>query len=299
VGRILAEANDRLQKRLLQLARDDLGPAPARFAWIVMGSEGRRIQTLKTDQDNGILWEDGPGGDSYFAALGTWMVDALERCGVPRCKGEVMATNRLWRGSESEWRRRFGAWIEEPEPVALLGALIAFDLRAAAGSAELVDSLRAWLLQRTPRARMLLTHMARELGKRRVAIGPLGRFRLEAGALDVKRDAIGIAVDGARLLALDLGIAETSTLGRLERAARLGAVPPTDAAEVSEAYEGVQEIRLRRQIAQTEAGKRPDNLIVPAELSRAGRAALREHLNALSRFQHGVVERFGPAAMLI
>ena len=296
VGRILAETNDRLQRRLLQLARNELGPAPARFAWIVMGSEGRRIQTLKTDQDNGIIWEDGPSGDSYFAALASWMVEALERCGVPRCKGDVMATNRLWRGPESEWRRRFGAWLEEPEPLALLGALIAFDLRTAAGSAELVNSLRTWLLKRTPSARVLLIHMARELGKRRVAIGPLGRFRLEAGTIDTKRDAIGVAVDGARLLALDLGIAETSTLGRLERAARLGAVPLTDAAEVAEAYEGLQEFRLRRQIAQTEAGKRPDNLIAPAELSRAGRAALREHLHALSRFQHGVVERFGLAA---
>ena len=298
VGRILAETNDRLQRRLLGVARDELGPAPARFAWVVMGSEARRIQTLKTDQDNGLIWEDGPGAVDYFADLATWMVTALERCGVPRCPGDVMATNTLWRGSESEWRRRFGAWLAEPEPTALLRALVAFDLRAAAGTAELVSSLRAWLMARTPRARLLLIQLARELGKRRVAIGPLGRFRLQAGAIDAKRDAIGVAVDGARLLALDLGITETSTLRRLERAAALGGVPRTDAAEVSEAYEGVQALRLRRQIAQTMAGRPADNLIVPAELTRAERAALREHLQALARFQHGVVSRFGPAAEL-
>ncbi|HKY51033.1 MAG TPA: DUF294 nucleotidyltransferase-like domain-containing protein [Candidatus Limnocylindria bacterium] len=296
VGRVLAETNDRLQRQLLRIAFDELGRAPARFAWIVMGSEARRMQTLRTDQDNGIIWEDGPDVDGYFATLGTWMVNALERCGVPACPGDVMATNQLWRGSESGWRRRFGAWLEEPEPVALLRALIAFDLRAAAGSAELVGSLRTWLMERTPHARLLLIHLARELGRRRVAIGPLGRLRLRAGALDAKRDAIGGVVDGARLLALELGITETSTLRRLERAADLGAVPRTDAAEVSEAYEELQALRLRRQVAQTTEGKPPDNLIVPAQLSRAQRAALREHLSAISRFQGGVVERFGLAA---
>jgi CBS domain-containing protein len=295
IGRVLAEANDRLQRRLLQLALDELGPAPARFAWVVMGSEGRRIQTLKTDQDNGLIWEEAPHAGDYFGALGAWMVNALERCGVPRCPGDVMATNPVWRGSVAEWRRRFGAWLAEPEPVPLLRALIAFDLRAAAGSGDLVATLRAWLMERTPSARILLAHIARELGQRRVAVGPLGRFRLRGGALDTKMDAIGIAVDGARLLALDLGIPLTSTLGRLERAAQVGVLPRADAAEVSEAYEGVQDLRFRRQVAQVQRGTAPDNSIVPAELSRAHRAALKEYLHALARFQRGVVERFGQA----
>lgn len=299
IGRIVAEANDRLQRRLLRIAVGELGAPPARFAWIVMGSEGRRIQSLKTDQDNGILWEDGAVTDEYFGALGAWMVAALEHCGIPRCPGDVMATNPLWRGSESEWRRRFGAWLTEPEPVALLGALIAFDVRAAAGSVDLVERVRAWLLERTPGARILLIHMARELGKRRVAIGPLGRFRLERGGIDAKRDAIGIVVDAARLLALELGIHATSTLGRLERAAALGAVSTADAAEISEAYEGVHALRLGRQVTQVRSGRPPDNIIVPAELSRAQRAALKEHLHAFQRFQQGVIERFGPGARIV
>lgn len=298
IGRILAEANDRLQRRLLRLALDEFGPAPARFAWIVMGSEGRRIQTLRTDQDNGLIWEDGPDADGYFGPLGAWMVEALERCGVPRCPGGVMATNPLWRGPAKEWRRRFEVWLREPEPVALLRALIAFDLRAASGYRELVDSLRSWLLERTPHARILLTHIAHELSQRRVALGPLGRFRLRAGGMDTKMEAIGVAVDGARLLALDLGIPETSTLGRLERAATLGGVPRGDAIEVSEAYEGIQEFRLERQIAYVMSGRRPDNVIVPAELSRAHRASLKEYLHSLERFRRGVVERFGPAAQV-
>jgi CBS domain-containing protein len=296
IGRILAEANDRLQQRLLAISRDELGEAPVRYAWVVMGSEARRVQTLRTDQDNGLIWENGAKGDAYFTRLAAWMVDALERCGVPRCAGQVMATNARWRGSAGQWRARFAAWLSEPEPVALLGALIAFDLRAVSGAAELIATLRTWLLERTPHAQILLALMARELRRRRVPLGPLGGIRLRAGAFDAKMEAIGITVDGARLLALELGIDETSTLGRIARAAALGAIPSEDAAEASEAYEAIGELRLRRQVTDVIAGRPAANTIMPAELSRAQRASLKEHLHAIARFQRGVTERFGEAA---
>ena len=298
IGRIIAEANDLLQQRLLAIAREELGEEPRRYAWIVMGSEARRVQTLRTDQDNGLIWQDGAADDRYFERLGTWMVVALERCGVRRCPGDVMATNEQWRGSEGQWRRRFAAWLSEPEPVALLQALIAFDLRAAGGATDMVATLRAWLLERTPRARILLTHMARELRRRTVALGPLGGIRLRAGSFDAKMEAIGIAVDGARLLALDLGIDETSTLARIARAAEMGAVPRQDAAEVAEAYEWIGALRLGRQVTQAKQGRPAENLITPGELSRAQRASLKEHLHAISRFQNGVAERFGQAARI-
>jgi CBS domain-containing protein len=298
IGRILAEANDRLQQRLLALSRDEVGEAPVKCAWVVMGSEARRVQTLRTDQDNGLIWEGGESEDAYFARLAAWMVAALERCGVPRCAGDVMATNARWRGSAEQWQARFAAWLSEPEPVPLLRALIAFDLRVAAGAGELVAALRTWLLERTPHARLLLTHMARELRRRPVALGPLGGIRLRGGAFDAKLEAIGITVDGARLLALELGIDETSTLLRIARAAELGAIPGQDGAEVTEAYEAIGELRLRRQVAKVTAGRPADNTIIPAELSRAQRASLKEHLHAIARFQRGVTERFGDAARI-
>lgn len=298
IGRIVAQANDRLQRRLLALAAHDLGPAPARFAWVVMGSEARRMQTLRTDQDNGLVWDDDAPPDAHlaFARLGEWMVEALARCGVPRCGGDVMASSKLWRGPAHVWRERFEAWMREPVPVALVRALIAFDLRAAGGAREMVDDLRVWLMARTPAAHVLIAHLARELGRRRVPLGAFGGFQLTGGGFDAKMAAVGIAVDGARLLALRLGITEPSTLGRLDRAVAAGAIPAGDGAEVREAYEAIQSFRFARQVRSVFAGRPPDNVIVPGELSRAERAALKEHLHALRRFQQGVLETAGPAA---
>src|SRR5687768_1435865 len=162
IGRIVAEANDRLQRRLLEVAQTDLGPLRGQVCWLVMGSEGRRIQTLVTDQDNGLI-ASGDADPAALSRLAAWMVDALDRCGAPRCKGDVMATNPLWRGTLDEWRARFARWFAEPDPLLLLRALIAFDFRGVAGEVGLADELRAWVGEHSPSARLLHVHVARQL----------------------------------------------------------------------------------------------------------------------------------------
>lgn len=295
IGRVIAEANDRLQRGLLALALAELGLPGSSFAWLVMGSEGRRIQTLVTDQDNGIVYEE--GDPDAFARIGAWMVAALERCGVPRCPGDVLATNPLWRGSLGEWRSRFARWFAEPDPLPLLRALIAFDFRGVAGEVSLAAQLRAWVAEHSPAARLLHIHVARELAGRRVPLGPLGSIRTDrAGAFDAKLGVIGIVVDGARLLALELGLTETGTADRLAAAAERGAIPPEDAREVVLAYEAVHALRLAAQLAAVRTGAAPDNRVFTRRLAHAERAALREHLHAVVRFQRGVADRYGLAA---
>lgn len=294
IGRIVAETNDRLQRRLLGLSEREIGPADGSVCWVVMGSEGRRIQTLVTDQDNGLISE---GGDpSQLARLAAWMVDALERTGAPRCKGDVMATNPLWRGSLGDWCARFERWLAEPDPVPLLRALIAFDFRGVAGEVGLSQRLREWLASRTPDARLLHVHVARDLASRAVPIGPLRGIRTDsAGAFDAKLGAIGVVVDGARLLALELGLPETGTADRLRSAVLRGAVPEDDARETTLAYEAIHRLRLVTQLARSAAGERADNRIYVRRLAHAERAALKEHLLAISRFQRGLAQRYGPA----
>ena len=295
IGRIVAEANDRLQRRLLQLAQAELGPLRGPVCWLVMGSEGRRIQTLVTDQDNGLI-ASSDADPAVLARLAAWMVDALERCGAPRCEGGVMATNPLWRGSLDDWRGRFARWFAEPDPVPLLRGLIAFDFRGVAGDAALADELRAWVTVHSPNARLLHVHVARELASRRVPLGPFHGIRTDAaGGFDAKHGAIGIVVDGARLLALELGLSETGTADRLHAAAGQGALPPEDALEVGLAYEAVHAMRLAAQLATIGSGGRADNRILTHRLAHAERAALKEHLLAIARFQRGVAGRHGLA----
>src|SRR5690606_6487961 len=107
---------DRVQRRLLQLAVAELGSPPSAYGWMAFGSQARGEQTLHSDQDHGLLLPDGLDIEdhAWWARLARWMVDALERCGYPRCDGGVMASNDEWRHEAAVWRGRFRTWIAEP-----------------------------------------------------------------------------------------------------------------------------------------------------------------------------------------
>ena len=49
---------DAVLEKVVGFAIEKAGPPPCDFAFIIMGSEGRNEQTLKTDQDNAIIYED-------------------------------------------------------------------------------------------------------------------------------------------------------------------------------------------------------------------------------------------------
>ena len=63
VTNMLASICDAATERLVQLAIEELGPPPAAFAFIAMGSQGRQEQTLVTDQDNGIIFASSADAD--------------------------------------------------------------------------------------------------------------------------------------------------------------------------------------------------------------------------------------------
>ena len=93
IGQIVSSLNDALVKRLVSLAEQALGPPPTDFAWIVFGSEGRLEQTLLTDQDNALIYEDASeAAHTYFKVLGKQVVDGLIQVGFPPCAGGYMAT---------------------------------------------------------------------------------------------------------------------------------------------------------------------------------------------------------------
>ena len=130
---LIAALNDKLTQRILVLeaARHDL--AGVRFCWLALGSEGRHEQTFATDQDNAILFASGEGEEDAVRArllpFARAVNEALDACGFPLCKGEIMASNPAWCLSASEWRQCFGRWIRAPLPEALLNASIFFDFR--------------------------------------------------------------------------------------------------------------------------------------------------------------------------
>ena len=307
IGRIIAELNDRLVRRTLALVesaleREGVGRPPVAYAWLAVGSEGRREQTLRTDQDNGLVYAD-PAPDragdteAYFTRFAEAAGAALARLGFPPCPGGFMASNPRWRRPLSSWLGEFADWMDTPEPKRLLFASLYCDLRPLAGDEALAGTLRSWLCERAPSAHLFLSFMARDALERRPPLGLLGGFAVSRsgplrGRLDLKAGAIFPVTQALRVYALSLGVPETSTLDRLAAAEARGAIRVEEARDLRQAFEVVSRLRLGHQLEQLDAGLDPDNWIDPARLGKSDRLLLKEAFKTVGWLQRMLEDRF-------
>jgi len=143
--------NDRISERIIDLVRKRHAFDRIGWCWLAFGSEGRLEQTFATDQDNGLLFvaHDGSPAASVRQSLLPFareVNEALDACGFPLCKGNVMASNPELCLSFDEWQAKLTGWLENSEPKALLDAAIVFDFRAVSGDSRLAADLRQWFL---------------------------------------------------------------------------------------------------------------------------------------------------------
>jgi CBS domain-containing protein len=253
--------NDALTERLFELVSPGFNLTGIDWCWLSVGSEGRREQTVATDQDNAIVFECEPGEiDAARDRLLTFarvMNDSLAELGFPLCPGNIMASNPECCLTTAEWRGRFAHWIREPTPAALLGANIYFDFRALQGNAALAESLRAWLNGITPENRLFQRMLVANALQAEPPLGWIRTFRTDegehAGSIDLKSHGTRIFVDAARAFALAFGIGETNTSQRIRLAGRHLNLEEREVSATVDAYHFLQMLRLRAQRGALEA----------------------------------------------
>ena len=302
VTRVVAEVNDRLMVKILEFGEAKLGPAPVPYCWVVLGSEGRREQTFKTDQDNALIYadsEDHMSAPEYFAQLAAFAQDALLACGYPVCPGNYMASNPRWRQPLQAWMTLFHEWITQAELHGTEDALIFLDMRPVAGDFSLYQALasknREWLRD----AGMFKSVLACISTSHKPPLGFFRNFVLERSGehkdqLDLKLFGTGPIVDAARVFAKDAGIEHTNTSDRL---AALISGPDRDPIfqDMQEAFEFLTLLRLECQLRQVRDGKELSNYISPGSLTQLQRSLLKEAFRAAVRAQALIEERFRKA----
>ena len=292
---LISHLNDVLTARLVAIQADAHGLDPQRFCWLALGSEGRSEQTVATDQDNAlIVWEpeDEPALDkSRWLAFAKDVNQALDACGYPLCKGNIMASNPDCCLSLSQWKQRFAQWIDQGSPQDLLNASIYFDFRALAGRTGLSEDLRAFVTERAaanPRfVRQLAANglvQAPPLNWRgQIDTTPLGGH----DTLDLKLQGTAILVDLARLYALARGVPLTGTRERFLAVGPLLGVPEREHASWVAGFEFLQMLRLRAQLEGTALGDSRNGIAVDA-LNDIDRRILRETLRVVRSLQQRV-----------
>jgi CBS domain-containing protein len=307
IGRVVAELNDRMVVRLLALGEADLRgqghDAPSLpYAWLVFGSEGRREQTLRTDQDNGLVYADPPAeiaedAARYFHVLGRHVVDGLIAIGFPPCPGDAMASNAAWCQPLAVWDSYVRRWIADPSPGHLLAACMYFDLRAAGGDSSLAERVRDRIRAEAPAHPRFLGLLARDVVDRGLPVTLFGGISVHRsgphrGAVDIKGGGCLQLVGAARVHALALGSAETNTVSRFGAASEHGVYTAAECGEIADAYDHLLRLRLVHQLERLAAGEAADNFVDPERLSHHDGLLLKDALKTVARVQHGLRERY-------
>ena len=294
ITRLISSISDAILDKLVGFALDELGPAPSEFVFLIVGSEGRNEQTLKTDQDNAIIYTDVGKAESsdakaYFLKFGERVCTWLDQAGYDFCKGDVMAKNPKWCQPLSLWKRYFYSWIRVSTPKDLMQSNIFFDLRGGCGNIELVDELRLFLFESLEG----WTRFFRDLTVNALGFKPpLGFFRnfvVESKGehrhkLDIKKSMTPI-VDIARIYALNNNISETNTQERLYRLYLEKVFDEETYNDLDHAYSYLMHHRLSCQIKNIVEGEKPDNYIDPTKLSRMDQTMLKEIFKRIERMQ--------------
>ncbi|AZF18304.1 putative signal-transduction protein, cAMP-binding [Pseudomonas sp. R3-18-08] len=302
ITHIITLLNDHTVCRVIELTLAEKGDPGVPFSWLCFGSEGRREQTLYTDQDNGILFE---AKDAVEAAdirerllpLAQQINQSLALCGFSLCKGNIMAGNPELCLSRAEWARRFGAFIREATPENLLGSSIYFDLRVVWGDEQGCEQLRQGILDQVADNRLFQRMLAENALRQRPPVGRFREFVLtrksgEKATLDLKVQGLTPFVDGARLLALANGVRANNTLERLRQLVAKGVIEPLDGAAYEEAYHFIQQTRMQQHQVQTRENQPYSNRVDPDSLNHLDRRILRESLRQAQRLQSSLTLRY-------
>lgn len=295
ICRVITSISDAVVERLIEFALAELGPPPAAFAWMALGSEGREEQTLITDQDNAIIYEniDDPQRKNeaavYFLKLGEKVCRWLDMCGYKLCKGDIMARNPKWCQPLRDWENHFMGWINAANPQDLLEVNIFFDFRCVYGNKEFTSRLRAFideLLMGTP---AFFQYMARNALLYKPPIGFFGNIVVESSGenpstFDIK-ESIKPIVNFARLYTLKNNIEETNTQDRLYRLFAGNVLTRAGYEEIVKVYDYLMQMRFKHQALALNENRKPGNFINPKLLTDIEHMLLKNTFSQINNFQ--------------
>ncbi|MGD8778177.1 MAG: DUF294 nucleotidyltransferase-like domain-containing protein [Ignavibacteria bacterium] len=277
VTHIITSVFDAIVAKLITFAFNELGNPPAEFSFIALGSAGRKEQTLISDQDNAIIFENVDEKDfdnvkNYFDKLAQSVCYGLNECGYVFCKGEAMANNPRWTQPLDKWISYFHEWIANSSQQDLIDISIFFDFRHVYGNNELAEKLRVKLSELTDGQAGFFQHLTKNCLLHKPPVGMLGGLLLEskgnhAETFDIKLATMPLS-DFARIYALKNNLYDTNTLERLHSLWEKGVINKNSYDEIVQAYNFLMQLRFKHQATQITEDNEFDNFINPKELTQ-------------------------------
>jgi CBS domain-containing protein len=295
LSHVLTALSDAITVRLIELAIDQLGPAPVPFCWLGFGSQGRKEQLLGADQDNALLISDEmkPEHQQWFSQLAKYVCDGLNDCGYIYCPGNIMATNDKLRLPLKAWSNTVDRWMRSPTEHAVMEVSIFFDLRTIYGDEVLAKKLQTHMLNHTKRNSIFLAALAQNVLSTPPPTGIFRRFVVEHNGehiheLNLKKRGVIPMIDIVRLHSLANGLLEVNTIDRLRALVDCKAMTIVDSRNIQDALQLLMQLRLNHQAQEIVKGQSPSNYINPASLSKIVAKQLKDTFGILKDAQQAV-----------
>jgi CBS domain-containing protein len=298
ITNITSAFSDAVTKRIIELTISEIGNPPADFSFINLGSEGRKEETLFTDQDNAIIYEDASKGNEssvndYFNTLGERVCDSLNYTGYSFCKGNIMAKNQQWCQPFSVWEKYFAGWITTPEPKNLMDATIFFDFRSIYGDEEITCRLRNTINSLINKHSLFLYHLAHNTANLKPTHISSGNIISDKNAdlIDLK-NAVQPLIMFVRTYSLQNKVLCTNTLDRLNELKAKHIISANTADEITFAYNYLMKLRLKNQIELSDNNQPMSNRFNSKKLIDFELAILKKVLSLIPSYQNKIIIDF-------
>ena len=289
---LLAAMNGRIIAKLFNIMiPDDMQP---HVCLLVMGSEGRGEQIMKTDQDNAIVYRDGLVWPAMQQTLDKFSQTLIE-FGFPPCPGNIMVSNPHWVRSLGDWTQIMSDWADSCDGAAQMNLAIALDAKPVAGNPAIFKAARNWFMRHLRNNDVFFSHFAKASLEFDTPLTFFGNLK-DKGQLDIKKGGIFPIVHGIRTISLEYRIKVTNTFERIDGLVEIGQLKERHGKELSEALSLFIRLRLRQQIKRIESSEtghdQTPNMVDLKSLDKLERELLRDALHIVKGFKKHLALRY-------
>ncbi|RXJ86009.1 putative nucleotidyltransferase substrate binding domain-containing protein [Arcobacter sp. CECT 8985] len=259
---------------------------------IVMGSEGRCEQTIKTDQDNAlIISDDCKLSKEQINIFTNTFTNTLIEFGFPKCEGNIMVSNPYWCRKFTEFKNVIFDWVLGNKPDDFMNLAIFYDSICASGDRQLLLDLKKYLLKVTTDSQSFYMNFAKVIESFEVPLGFFNRFILDSknhNQIDIKRGAIFIVVQCIRTLSLENKLYRTNTIKRVQELTKLNVLDEEFSKEIQEAFNFLCSIKLKTNLRKIKEGKKVDNFITLEDLNSMQRDLLKDSFKIVNKLKEKI-----------
>jgi CBS domain-containing protein len=295
ISKVISQLNNKLFAKLFEfLAPQEL---QEQSALIIMGSEGRGEQILRTDQDNAlIISNDCPVSKEEIEKFTHNFTEHLVDFGYPRCDGNIMVSNPYWRKTTDEFERTIKDWINSTNEENLINLAIFYDSLCVAGDKYLLIQLKEHLSSESKKMGMFYTFFAKPVLNFATPLSMFANFVVDKkehkDELDIKKGGIFPIVHGVRALALEKNITRTNTVHRLKELNDIGLLDREFTSELIESFTFLLSLRLKFRLEKIDAKEDLDNYINPNKLNTLEKDLLRDSFKIVDKFKKFIILHF-------